>query len=401
MKFLAHIFVFFCFFPYINLLQLGTDTQPNALLVASLLLFGIKKKSINGPIIMLWLLFAFSILLYFKSTVSIFDYLKNCFNYLSLPLTCMGAYVIYKHLDYKIEFKTFLYIIGTYAFVGFMQIYFDPGFGTFTLTDSGRGVLVGGRGAISLTPEPAFYGTICLFFMAFSLLTYNKKQNQIAIGILMLQILLFARSSTAMMILTIALFLFTIIQILRFKLKYVTITAVVLVITVPIVNRYLDELDETRMGQITTELITNPLLITQLDGSVGTRLTGAVSPFFAFKHNKLLPMGIGNYKYFLKDIYTRGYYRSFLTSEIINQKDRLGGSMNMVLFQLGILGLLMPLAIFLAFRRRLKESSVLFVFILFCTILFTQIQMMHSMIGFIIATALFTTRIKPRSKLAK
>jgi len=392
MKFLAHVFFFFCFFPYINVINLGTDTQPNALVLGSIMLFTLNKKKINLPIILLWVLFGLSILLYFKSSVNFFDYLKNCFNYLSLPLTCMATYAIYNHYDYKLSFKHFVWILCVYGLIGFVQSYFYEDFMTFLLTESGRGVGIGGRGAISLTPEPAFYGTLCLFFMIFSILTYNRKQNKIVALILLIQIFIFAKSSTALLILIVSLLLFVVIQFLRFKMKYVLITGLALLILVPVGRNVISQMEETRMGEIATEFIENPLLITHLDVSVGTRVTGAVSPFFAFKHNYMLPMGIGYYKAFLKDLYINGHYRSILTGQIINQKDRLGGSMNMVLFQLGFLGLLLPIAILLSFKGYMTKDGQLFALILFMCILFTQIQMMHSMIGMILGTAMFYTR---------
>jgi len=399
MKYIAYIFIFFCFYPYINIFNLGTDTQPNALIAGSILLFTLNKKKLNTPIILFWVLFILSIFLYFKSTVTFFEYLKNILNYLSIPLTCTTTYALYKFYNLKVSFRLFTVIITTYGIVGLAQIYIDPDFLTFLLNESGRGVLIGGRGSISLTPEPAFYGTICWFFMSFALLSYSKRENIITAINLILQVLFVARSSTALMILAVSIFFFLAVQFLRFKMKYVLLTCLALAIVIPIGNNILEKLEETRMGDVVNGIIEDPLLITHIDLSVGTRFTGAVSPYFAFKHNYGLPMGIGSYKPFLKKLYTKGLYRSMLTTGIINMEDRLTGSMNMVLFQLGFIGLLMPIAIFLCFKDKLGNDGVLFAMILLITILFTQIQMMHSMIGFILATALYTPESQSESKL--
>jgi hypothetical protein len=153
---------------------------------------------------------------------------------------------------------------------------------------------------------------------------------------------------------------------------------------------------------LVNEFVKDPLLITKVDESVGVRFTGAVAPYLALKHNHLLPMGIGHYQEFLQKLYSHGLYRNFLSPFVIKEKDRLGGSANMIIFQLGILGLLFPIAIILAFKYKLSvNDKQLFALLLFLVLLFTQIQLMHSMIGFIIATALYFTRSNSIPSAAK
>ena len=65
----------------------------------------------------------------------------------------------------------------------------------------------------------------------------------------------------------------------------------------------------------------------------------------------------------------------------------------MVLFHLGFFGLVFPIAIYLAFKRLIKNAAHLFAFIVFVILLFTQIQMMQSMIGLILATAIYQSNL--------
>lgn len=387
MKYLVHIFMFFCFFPYIDILNIGTDTQPNALLVGALILFGVRDKKINAPIILLWCLFLSSLLLIFMNNLDLFTYLKNCLNYLSPALVSTAAYVAFSQLDYKFSFKAFMWTIIIYAFVAMMQLFVIPDFLTFLLNE-GRGTLIGGRGVVSLCPEPAFYGSTCLFFMIYSLMAYTKKQNYLAIPFLLAQMFFLSRSTTAIAVLAFALLVFSVVQILRFRVTYTVCTILVLLIAIPYANRQLEKLEETRLGIVTKKFIDDPLMIAKVDKSVGVRFAGAVAPFLNMRYNYFMPMGIGNLENFFQGLYRQGECRSFLSKFIVHDDERLGGSMNTALFQLGFLGLLFPIAIFLAFKQQLGSSAGWFCFVLFVTLLFTQLQLMHSMIGLIIGYAI-------------
>jgi len=393
-KVLATIFLLFCFFPYIDLLGIGTDTQPNALIVGALILLTTTKNKINTPLILLWLLFFCSLFLFFKNNLSFFIYLKNSFNYLSLPLVAMASYTLFSRYRFKVSYKFFLYTISIYAVVGLVQLYLKPDFLGFLLNDA-RGVMVHGRGVIALCPEPAFYGSLCLFFVIFSLLNYSKKQNYLIIPFLLFQLAFLSRSATAVAILGLSITIFTLIQICRLKVLYILSSCLILAIAIPFYQSQLQKLEETRIGQITADFIEDPLMVTQIDDSVGIRFAGAVSPFLALRYNNFMPMGIGHYREFLKKLYVSGKHRRFLNPTIVNGKERLGGSMNAVLFQLGIVGIILPLAIFLAFYGRLHEDKYLFSLILFSCLLFTQLQLMLSMIGFTIGYVLHKTRQRP------
>lgn len=394
MKCLIYLFVLFCFFPYLDFFRLGTDTQPNALLFGVLLIFAIRNKRINLPLILLWLGFFISTFLIFYNNLSFFVYLKNTLNYLSPALVATATYLILNQLKFKLHFKVFLGIISVYAFVGLVQLYLMPTFLSFLVNGAGRGTLIGGRGVVSLFSEPAFYGTTCLFFLCYSLLVYTRRQNRLVAAILIFQVFFLSRSATAIAILLFGFGLFTVVQILRFRLKYVFATAVLLLTLTPLVLHYANKIESTRAGELAQTFIENPLLITQIDGSVGIRFTGTVAPILAMRHHYMKPQGLGYYIEFLRDFREKRMYTNFLTINNSENKPRLSGALNMVLYQLGFLGLFFPFAIYLAFRGQLNKDVVLFAFILFLVALMTQIQMMNAMIGFVIGTAIYQGKVK-------
>jgi len=393
LKYLAYIFFFFCFFPYIDILHIGTDTQPNALLIGAIIIFACKKKILNAPIICLWTLFFISIFFAMFSNLDLFVTVKSVFNYLSPPLITWAAYSLFSQLGYRISFKVFMGVLLSFLFVGMMQQFVDTGFMTFILNHGGRGALVGGRGVISLCPEPAFYGSTCLFFMIFGFLNYTKKQNIIACILIAIQVLFLAKTATAIGTFAVSFLLFGLWQLLKLRIKYI-ILFVIFSFSVVGGYAYIQKtFKDTRLGVLIDNIIKDPLQIALVDQSAGVRITSSYAPFLVIKHNYWMPIGFGNYNTFLRKLYHQRKYRKLITPYILKDKQKIGGCINLALFQLGFIGLLLPFAIFLAFKRLLYKEYLLFAFILFIMLLFTQMQLMHSMIGLIIASAIHNSNL--------
>jgi len=389
MKFIAQLFIITCFFPYLDFLKIGTDTQPNALMLGLLIFLGVRNKKINSPLILLWATFFISIFLIFFNNLSFFFYLKNTLNYLSPAMVATTTYLILNQMKYKLSFKVFYMMMLIYCMVGLVQMYFIPDFMYFLVNGEGRGSMVGGRGVVSLSAEPAFYGTTCILFICYSLLQYTKRQNFWVIGLLLFQLFFISRSATAIAILLFGLGIFTVIQIFRLKFKYVLGVIVFILIATPIMLNYWNKIETTRAGVLAQTFVENPLLITKLDGSVGIRFTGTVAPFLSMRHHYMKPQGLGYYIEFLRGFRKKRLYNNFLSVNNSEKKPRISGSLNMVLYQLGFLGLLFPLAIYLAFRGQLRQDSILLSFILLIVTMMTQIQMMNGMIGYILGTAIY------------
>jgi len=357
--------------------------------MASILLFAIGHKKINTPILLLWVLFVMALGVALFSELPAFETVKNVLNYLSTPLICLAAYNVYIKTGLKLSFGLFLGVVLIYFFVAFMQMYYDPGFMTFVLNQGARGVMLGGRGVVSLCPEPAFYGSLCIFFMVFSFIQYSFRQNLVLIPLLVFQLFFFAQSATSIIVFIVAALLYVVLQLARFRLSYVIYTAALLSCSWLVYNTQKTELESSRAAVLLEELARNPAMIAQVDVSAGVRITSTISPYLSARHNGLLPMGWGTYKSFVSRLNQSGDYPKLLNRYIVNEIGRLGGGINMVLFHLGFLGLLFPLAIWLSFRPMLSRNAVLFGFILLILILFTQIQLMQSMIGLILATAIY------------
>jgi len=392
MRLIYYIFILFCFFPYIDIIGLGTDTQPNALIASLVILFAIPNKKLNTPMLLLWLLFLMSLVLAVFSNLSGFDTLKNILNYLSPALLCLAVYNLFLKTQFRVSFWFFMAVLLVYFSVGFVQMYIDPGFLSGVVNEGGRGSFLAGRGVVSLCPEPAFYGSMCLFFMVFGLLNFTRKQNLIIAPLLLVQLILFSQSATAIFIFLAAVTGFIIVQIIKLRPLYLIGSITLLLAASTVINSVRQEADNNRAAGLISEFINNPLLISQVDISAGVRISSSLAPFLSAKHNGLFPMGMGNYKAFVKELYLSGDYTKMLNIYILNEIGRLGGGINMVLFHLGFLGLIFPLAIYMMFKAQIGQEKVMFAMILLYCLLFTQIQLMHAMIGLILGLAAFKSR---------
>ena len=96
--YLSYIFLFFCFFSFVQILPLGTDSQPNAMLVA-LLLFGIAPVyKINKQFNLLLLLFVVAIVVTVLG-VWTFSAFRGLFNYFSLFFLSFISYRVLIRLN--------------------------------------------------------------------------------------------------------------------------------------------------------------------------------------------------------------------------------------------------------------------------------------------------------------
>jgi len=356
------------------------------------MLFGFKNKKINGPIIALWITFLFSLFLFFDSKLGAFDSIKLCFNYLSPAVIAFASFTVFDKTKFRISYRFFLTCILIYFFVGFIQTYFIPDFLAFLLNGNARGNMAGGRGVVSLCSEPAFYGSMCLFFMAIALINFNKKENYILIPILLFQLFALSKTATGIGLLIIAFVIFSIVQLFKLKFKPFIILGSMALVSSIAFNHVINSYEDSRVVTVANQFVKNPMLIAQVDASASVRFTGSLAPYLNFKHNHFLPMGFGRYQEFLIQLYHEGQYLALLTRRTIMEKDRLGGSINMILFQLGFLDLLFPFAIYRSFKGLMHQPAAVFAFILFVVLLFSQIQLMNAIIGFTIGLALIKSK---------
>ncbi len=349
---------------------------------------------------LLWVLFGISCLAAVVSHLGIFDTAKTVLNYLSPAVIATATYNLFRYGMIKVTFRFLLAVSLVWAVVGFVQMVFYPEFMTFILNQSGRGFNAWGRGIVSLATEPAFYGSMCVFFVIIALINLRPHQAAIIGIIQVFQIVFLARSATALAILLVGCVLFVILSLLLFRFKPIVLTAVFAVMSIPVFFFVSQQMAETRIGKLIKFASENPAIFITADESVGMRFAFAYIPIYALADKKLKPSGYGTYGAYLSQLYTQQKLRGFLTPHIVHYHKRIGGGINMAIFHFGGLGLLFPLAVFLAFKKHLRSTHGLLAFaILFC-VLMTQIQLMNGIIGFILGNALFLGASPDRGQIS-
>ncbi len=204
------IILLLVFFPYISIIDFGTDVQPLAL-TFGIVFFGLslyRKRELERNFIYPFIVMFFSIVIFLFSG-DYFEGIRSSLGYMSLFFIPVVVFSIIKkspELFIKIlKISTFVYF-----FVAIIQRVFDKFFLSNLLT---RMSTSEERGVTSLTPEPTFYGTTLLFLL---LIFYSLelKKGLIYQFFIVFQIVFLAQSSMAVLYLLVFFF-----SILFFRLK--------------------------------------------------------------------------------------------------------------------------------------------------------------------------------------
>ena len=129
-SFIYLLIVFSCF-PYIQILPLGTDSQPNALFISLCIFPFCSKWKMDRNLVLLLLLAVFSVFVLGLSPLT-FGSIRSLINYFSLFFI---AYVTYFSLVRigGIPYGLFKKIVYTWFLVGTVQLFIYPNFLSFLI----------------------------------------------------------------------------------------------------------------------------------------------------------------------------------------------------------------------------------------------------------------------------
>ncbi len=391
------LLLLFCFFPYLNILHLGTDTQPNALVFAVMILVSQWKTKLPKVSLYYFFVFYVALIMLVLSPLDFRAFLSFT-NYISILVVPLGVFLTLKHyngLPYR-YFKAFVLVWGIVAMIQKL-VYHE--FLTFLLSRSAYSGIKG-RGVISLSPEPTYYGTMILLLVVVYFLNYYDRKDKKLLYFLIFQFFFLAISSTAIAVLVIAFVIYFIFLLIKSKPKfflrfllYATITVAVFFLIKPI-------FDGTRLSSIIYYVLNNPQMI-YVDESIMERFNAAYFPIISLSEEYGLPKGYGNFaKYILEKKESGEYLNLFVYNFKITGYSRILSGYGMGFFELGIFGLIIPLAIFASIRRNLSNIYYLFAFILFNFILFTAMSLNNALILFIIGNLFYISSVKNKERLA-
>ncbi len=257
-KILEFLLYFFCFFPFIAFVNIGTDMQPYAFLIATVyIIFNTSLKSKWFDYTQIFFLCYVAILLVLSMTSNeYFTIIRSFFNYISVSIISLAVYISLKQNNGINEYYIKAFII-IWLLIGMIQLFVDRSFlGTIISnfrTSSTRGVC-------SLASEPSFYGYISFFFL---IISYQFKNNRIIYILLSIfQIVVLAQSTVTISYVIIyysITLLYKFVKNKNIKSILLIISAMgILAISFAIINKYLPN---TRMVILINKMASNPLSI--------------------------------------------------------------------------------------------------------------------------------------------
>ncbi|WP_067177447.1 hypothetical protein [Sulfurospirillum sp. UCH001] len=378
------LIILFSFFPYITLYSFGSDIQPWSIVsitLMSLLLFYNKIRFYN-IFVFLFLPFLYSLFLLIVSM----DYssgVRSTLGYLTIGLVpFIFNRILIKHYELFVKFLKLTTIV--YLIVGLIQILFDEQFMAFLLN---RNTTTISRGVVSLSPEPTFYGIICLFLILL-FISLDIKNKIKYIFLLLFQICFLAQSTMTIFFLLIFSFYYFL---FKMNIKIVGLLCLSMFVTLIFIDNIDFVPQNIRLFQLISAFLNDPSNIVIFDASINERVSAIYFSIKGFIDNNFLPNGFGIYSQYLNhELPKQNIF--WWTSE----SNRIMSFYGSILFEMGFIGFTIPfvytIIIFRAYKNQIGSGLLYFFFI--NTILVSAIPLSFPFVGIYMATLLHKTRYK-------
>lgn len=365
-------FLFFCFFPYLAPVPLPTDVQPYALILSLIVCaFGSHDK----PPKEIWLLAVapFSALIIWLVDDQSFYGFRETLSFLSpLPITLATMIILNQPAGASSLRRFIAFSTYTWLFFGLLERLINPDLLVALIphisVDEARGVS-------GLATEPSFYGVYCLFLL---LLNYLCNSNDRRIMYLLLfQIVVLAQSSVTILLMLIYMLYRTILFPTRRQIAVIIFLAIS---AIGLLAYVLPQLSNLRLATLAINLVNRPMVLFQVDTSINARAGHVLFSVLGFLDNYGLPRG---FDHFTDYILRRANSLDFPWLGGLPPHLKIMSGYGAIIFELGILGLLTPLAvailIFKYFRNKIRSALLMALYI--STIMFSAIQISLPLFG--------------------
>lgn len=382
---IALVILFIFLFPNLSILGLDNiGSQPNSIILAVLALpfLNIKRLPLNLTVLLIIAIPAILLIVYSPLNMTTF---RSLTNYCSLAFVPLAVYKLLHFLTVE-QFKKLLKVgIWIWCFVAIIQLFFNPNFLSFLLPHQ-SGSLVAGRGVTSLATEPTYYGYYICLFISLVLVFFKRKEKIIYITLLLIQLLFFSISTTAIITIIVSIFLYAFIA--SNKARMFILGSGVITLFLFYYIFYIDtsllnsSLKNIRLVGFIQSVLENPTNVLILDGSGNRRFLGIFLSFRGAMDSFFIPNGYDNFNayVFSNGVKMRyGYLMSFLKAY-----PRILSSVGGILFELGLFGIISLIAILSPFLKlkspHSKLSMIIFFMILLNPVPFTN-SIVHLIIG--------------------
>lgn len=299
-SFRSVVFVFAalaCFFPYTQLVNSDSYTQPYALILAALVVALFYKRArpaiatfdgltLMGLGVVGLCIFLASCLPSAESQ----DY-KSLLMYLSPFAFSASTYIIAKTHPQLLRRVAFFSVV-IWLVVGWIQTLFLPTFMTWTVggwSDAAEVVVASGRGVLGLAPEPTHHGFHLLLLAAILICLDGNKKLAFAC---VLSALLVAKSASALLAVLLGFLVMAVTNPTRWS--GVLLALGVLVAVAPQFVESVVFYDGTRLIRLVVYAISNPMEVLAFDHSINGRLGGILVGAELVMTNAFLPHGMSN-----------------------------------------------------------------------------------------------------------
>lgn len=377
-RWLQYAFLIAVFFPYMQVLPLGSDVQPAALLLGLGVLLASQTGRFPREITPLLVVLVGAITIAFVTGISALA-LRGLANYFSLFII---AFATYGTLKERRGFSTRLLsaIVWIWFVVGFLQTFLSRELFTVLLSNARS---TAGRGVVGLAPEPTSYGIHCLLLGLLVSELCTGRQRRWNLAALLIQILFFARSSMTVLFLLIwgVAYLATRAGLLRSLLGAAIVGAVGAGV-LQALARFAATVKGVRIFDLIHLVATAPALILVRDQSISDRVAAIVFSLAGAFNYWFLPHGFTSWSAWVGDIGPRMVrYVPYYTAG-----DRIMSGYGAAIFELGFLGLLVPYVVTRTARLHYGHDRQRFltVAIVLNLLLLTALPLAYPPIGFLI-----------------
>lgn len=377
----AFLFYFFVFFPYFEILPLGSDTQPNAMLVG-LFVLALASRNLILPS-QCWALglVALMALAVFLLDYDSFAAARSLFGYISLFVISAAAFVCSSRGQSLKNWQLHIFLLA-WLLLGVAQFTIDPELGT-GFSSAAR--TTEERGVVSFAVEPGYYGSMMFFFLL--VLMAEKREFSLAGLLCVLQIVFLAQSTVALMALVVPGVVYLLLKVHTAVRKlYFWIVIALIMLLSPYLAGYFED---SRIKTLFELLMENPALLFLADASGNARAASIFLSINGAFDNYLIPHGFNAYTAYAESVAWE--FRNLFWH--LTMSDRIMSGYGAALFELGIFGLIIPIVITVAiFRHFGREEWQRAVVLNAAThaILFTALPFALPAIGFFIGHLLAT-----------
>jgi len=371
---LAVPFFLFVLFPYLRILPLPTDTQPNAMLFAAAIWLAMgPRTSLPLPVWSLLGLFLFSLVL--VDPVSLTAW-RSSLGYASLFLIAAATLVLSERRirlsDAALDVAAWIWFA-----VGAAQLVLDRTFLTGLVAEARTSPT---RGVTALATEPSHYGTIALLLLV--LLLLRRRETSLVGLACVVQVLLFAQSAQVALVLVLALIAYGVL------VRPIVLAGAVLagLWTLAVFDPFSTIADdERRIVRLAVLLVEDPWLLVLADPSGSQRLASILLSFKGMLDHGLLPGGLNSFAaYMAAEV---GAWRSLL--HYAPTSDRISSGYGSAAYELGVFGLAIPLVIAIGivrFGRRGGLGRGIVAQVAVHATMVTAVPLALPLIGFLIGT---------------